>query len=52
MHNFEKSTASESPSRKEEVITKYKSMFQTYLGAALSIQNASCLRKELTNPGF
>jgi len=45
VHNVEEPTASEGLSRKEDDINKCKSMFQTYLGATVSIQNAIRLGK-------
>ena len=45
VHNLEESSASEGPSRKEDDITKCKSLFQKYLGVTVTIQNAIRLGK-------
>ena len=45
VHNLEKSSASEGPSRREDDISKCNSLFQTYLGVIVSIQNAIRLGK-------
>ena len=52
VHNLEESSASEGPSRKEDYITKYKSLFQKYLGVTVTIQNGICLGKQCTNLNF
>ena len=46
VHNLEKSSTSESPSRNQDDITKGKSLFQKYLGVTATIQNAICLGKQ------
>ena len=45
VHNLEESSASEGPSRKEDDITKCKSLFQKHLGVTVTIPNAICLGK-------
>ena len=45
LHNLEESSASGGPSRKEDDITKCKSLFQKHLGVTVTIQNAICLGK-------
>ena len=54
VHNLdlEESSASEDPSRKEDDITKCKSLFQKLLGVTVTIQNAICFVNDLTNLDF
>ena len=43
MHNLEKSSASNGPTKKQEDIKKCRSVFEIYLGASVIITSAFCL---------
>ena len=52
VHNLEESSASEGSFRKEDDITKCKSLFQKHLGVTVTIQNAIRLVNAQTNLDF